>query len=102
MRQHLHLTHAHAAGVLDRAEDGGRGRDEARFADALDRLQPILHNVATEGETWKRHGVTADKVLRLAGRIDRGAPALGAYARALVTEAVRRGYLAPAPDGLTG
>lgn len=75
---------------------------EARFADALDRLQPILHNVATEGETWKRHGVTADKVLRLAGRIDRGAPALGAYARALVTEAVRRGYLAPAPDGLTG
>ena len=71
---------------------------EARFADALDRLQPILNNFATEGATWQRHGVTADKVLGLVARIGRGAPALGAYAGALVAEAVRRGYLAPAPE----
>ncbi len=71
---------------------------EARFADALDRLQPILNNVATDGATWRRHAVTADKVLGLVPRIERGAPALGAHARALVAEAVRRGILAPAPE----
>lgn len=69
----------------------------ARFADALDRLQPIMNNFATQGGTWKPHGVTADKVLRLIPRITDGAPALGEYAETLVAEAVRRGYLAPAP-----
>lgn len=68
----------------------------AQFADALDRLQPIMNNFATQGGTWKPHGVTADKVLRLIPRIADGAPALGEYAETLVAEAVRRGYLAPA------
>jgi putative hydrolase of HD superfamily len=69
----------------------------AKFADALDRLQPIMNNFATEGGTWRPHGVTADKVLRLVDRIHAGAPALGDYAEALVEQAVRLGYLAPAP-----
>jgi putative hydrolase of HD superfamily len=69
----------------------------ANFADALDRLQPIMNNFATEGGTWRPHGVTADKVLRLVDRIHAGAPALGDYAEALVEQAVRLGYLAPAP-----
>ncbi|MGE5516236.1 MAG: HD domain-containing protein [Bacteroidota bacterium] len=69
----------------------------AKFADALDRLQPIMNNFATEGGTWKPHNVTADKVLKLVRRIRDGAPALGAYAENLVAEAVKRGYLAPAP-----
>lgn len=69
----------------------------AKFADALDRLQPIMNNFATEGGTWRRHGVTADQVLRLVERIRAGAPALGDYAERLVEQAVRLGYLAPAP-----
>jgi len=75
-----------------------RATPTARFADALDRLQPIMNNFATEGGTWKPHNVTADKVLKLVERIQAGAPALGTYARGLVEEAVRRGYLAPAPS----
>jgi putative hydrolases of HD superfamily len=70
---------------------------EARFADALDRIQPILNNFATKGATWQRHAVTADKVMTLVARIERGAPALGDYAAGLVAEAVRRGYLFPTP-----
>ncbi|MCR6633063.1 MAG: HD domain-containing protein [Magnetospirillum sp.] len=73
-----------------------RATPTAKFADALDRLQPIMNNVATEGGTWKPHNVTADKVLKLVDRIRAGAPALGDYAQSLVEEAVRRGYLAPA------
>jgi putative hydrolase of HD superfamily len=74
-----------------------RATPTAKFADALDRLQPIMNNFATEGGTWKPNHVTADKVLKLVARIRAGAPALGAYAENLVSEAVKRGYLAPAP-----
>lgn len=73
-----------------------RATPTAKFADALDRLQPIMNNFATEGGTWKPNNVTADKVLKLVARIRDGAPGLGDYAENLVHEAVRRGYLAPA------
>lgn len=73
-----------------------RATPTAKFADALDRLQPIMNNFATEGGTWKPNHVTADKVLKLVERIRAGAPALGDYAENLVREAVARGYLAPA------
>ena len=68
---------------------------DARFADALDRLQPLLHNFATRGATWQSNAVTADKVRRLLPRIEAGSRRLAAYAAALVDEAVARGYLHP-------
>lgn len=70
----------------------------ALYADALDRLQPIMNNFATQGGTWRPHGVTAGKVMILVDRIRAGAPALGDYAEGLVHEAVERGYLLPSPD----
>lgn len=72
-----------------------RQSPDSRFADALDRLQPLLLNFETGGGTWKPHAVTRPQVEKLLPRIERGAPRLGAYARELVAEAVRRGYLAP-------
>ena len=35
---------------------------EARFALALDRLQPLLQNVAANGGAWRSHGVTREQV----------------------------------------
>ena len=67
---------------------------EARFAHSLDRLQPLLHNFETGGGTWKPHKITADQVEKLLPRIENGSKRLGLYARALVAEAVARGYLA--------
>ena len=71
---------------------------EARFAAALDRLQPLLHNFRTEGAAWRRHGVTADQVIERNCHIAEGAPALWEFARGMIEDAVRKGYLAPAPD----
>jgi len=70
---------------------------EAKFARALDRLQPMLENLNAGGGTWKRHGVTADKVLAKVELIEDGSPSLGALARGLVKRAVAAGILAPAP-----
>jgi len=74
-----------------------RRTPEARFARALDRLQPMLENLKAGGGTWREHGITADQVLAKVVLIEDGSPALGRYARDLVQRAVRDGLLAPAP-----
>jgi len=66
---------------------------EARFAAALDRLQPILLNHRTRGATWKKHGVTKERVLERNQGIAKGSAALWRLARALIEDAAARGYL---------
>lgn len=75
---------------------------EARFARALDRLQPILINYQTGGGTWTRHGVTAGQVLANVKLIEEGSSELGAYARELIANAVRQGMLAAGPGRADG
>jgi putative hydrolase of HD superfamily len=59
--------------------------NDARFAKALDRLQPLLHNVATGGGTWNEFGVNHTQVLERYGpAIEGGAGALWEEARKLV------------------
>jgi putative hydrolase of HD superfamily len=72
---------------------------EAKFARALDRLQPMLENMAVGGGTWQRHGITADQVLAKVELIEEGSANLGMLARDMVSHAVGTGILAPAPDG---
>ena len=70
-----------------------RRTPEARFAAALDRLQPLLLNFHTQGKAWRQHGVTSVQVLAVNAHIAHGSPTLWAFARALIDEAVTRGYL---------
>lgn len=72
-----------------------RATPEARFAHAVDRLQPILHNFATEGVAWRRHGVTADRVEAVNRHMAEGSESLWRHARRLIDEAVERGFLEP-------
>ena len=74
-----------------------RRTPEARFARALDRLQPMLANLSAGGGTWKEHDITADQVLAKVRLIEDGSASLGRYATELVTRAVAEGLLAPAP-----
>ncbi|HYK74478.1 MAG TPA: HD domain-containing protein [Pseudoneobacillus sp.] len=66
---------------------------EARFAGALDRLHPLLHNYYTEGHTWKKHGLTSDRVLAKNKQIEWGSNELWRFAESLIHDAVRKGYL---------
>ncbi len=74
---------------------------EARFAAALDRFQPLLHNYHTQGAAWQAHGVTADKVLARNAHMRDGSESLWRYAESMIHDAVEKGYLAPAPDTTT-
>jgi putative hydrolases of HD superfamily len=75
-----------------------RRTPEAKFARALDRLQPMLANYQLGGGTWRAHGITADQVLGKVALIEDGSATLGRYARELVQSAVDQGFLAPAPQ----
>ena len=66
---------------------------EARYAAALDRMQPILHNLETEGVSWQKHGIRKGQVLERNRPIDAGAPALWEYISRRVEEAVKLGIL---------
>ena len=70
-----------------------RQTPEAKFAGALDRLQPLLLNFHTQGHAWRKHGVRRDQVMGVNASIADGAPELWEYARGLIDEAVQRGYL---------
>ncbi|WP_296185735.1 HD domain-containing protein [Pseudomonas sp. UBA1879] len=51
--------------------------DDAKFAKALDRFQPLLINVFTEGGTWSESEVTREQVISRYGPVIRaGAPQL--------------------------
>lgn len=67
--------------------------DEARFANALDRLQPVMANHATSGRSWTDHVVRADQVVGRCEPIVDGAPTLGEYALGLVEDARQNGIL---------
>ena len=66
---------------------------EAKFAGAMDRFQPFLHNCNTQGRAWQEHGITADRVLQSNSHISIGAPDLWNRVQELVDEMVSEGYI---------
>lgn len=68
---------------------------EARFAKAMDRLEPTLLNWMARGGTWQTPGVTAGDVRAVATIADSSA-VLGEAAQVIVDESVRQGWLRPA------
>jgi putative hydrolases of HD superfamily len=71
------------------------GSPEARFARALDRLQPLLLNYASAGQAWREHGIEAEQVRGVNAVIGEGSPELWALAQRIIDDAVARGWLPP-------
>jgi putative hydrolases of HD superfamily len=56
---------------------------DAIFAKSLDRVQPVMHNIASGGGTWTTYNVTAEQLQsRVGTKIARGAPDLWEWVRA--------------------
>lgn len=68
---------------------------ESRFANAMDRMQPLLHNFFTDGGTWRANGVTAADVRRRMMPIAKASPALGDVAEKLIITAIENGWITP-------
>lgn len=66
---------------------------EARFANALDRLEPLLGNYATGGGSWKKPGVTLAKIQKRMEPIANVSAALGDYVQQILADSVAKGYI---------
>jgi putative hydrolases of HD superfamily len=71
-----------------------RETPDAKFAAALDRLMPLMHNYYSKGKTWKEHNVHKNQVIDRNRHIRHGSEALWDFARSLIEDAVAKGYLA--------
>ena len=71
----------------------GRATPAARFAAALDRLMPLLHNYHTQGRSWREHGITQDQVLVRNHHIADGSQTLWQFAQDFIQQAVAQGFL---------
>lgn len=67
----------------------------AKFATALDRMQPFIHNGETQGGTWKIHGITRNQVIKRMAPIAEGTPELWQYIQQKIDNFVTQGYLQP-------
>ncbi|MCK5203389.1 MAG: HD domain-containing protein [Desulfobacterales bacterium] len=77
--------------LWDEYED--RKTPESRFANALDRFQPLLHNYFTKGHSWRQHGIQKKQVISRMQPVDEGSSFLWDYVASLIDDAVRKGFL---------
>jgi putative hydrolase of HD superfamily len=66
---------------------------EARFANAVDRLQPLLQAIHTRGKTWRQNGIRKDQVIERMQPIRMALPSLWGYVIDLIEDAAEKGYL---------
>ncbi len=66
---------------------------EARFALAMDRLMPLLHNYHTGGVTWRENRVTVGQVKERMAPVAVGSDSLGEAVSAIVEQAIASGLL---------
>jgi putative hydrolase of HD superfamily len=66
---------------------------DSKFANAVDRLQPLLSNYYTEGKAWKKNKVRKHQVINRIYSIKDISPKIWNYASDLVEDSVRKGIL---------
>ena len=76
-----------------------RESDEARFAAAVDRLQPLLLNLSAGGGAWTEAGVGPSRLRAANAHIGAGAPLLWDLAQELIAAAEDAGIVADPPRG---
>lgn len=66
---------------------------DAQFAKAVDRILPLVQNIANEGGSWVEHSVNRTQVLKRNEYLELVAPRLWLYAKEKIDYAVDRGWL---------
>lgn len=71
---------------------------EARFAHALDRLQPLLLNLHHQGGTWRTHGITREQVLERMRPIETTCPGLWSFVVSSINDVWAKGRVRTLDD----
>ena len=67
---------------------------EAKYAHAMDNLQPLILNNSNDGGDWKEHGVSADVVYGRQSKTKLGSEKLYEVADQIIQDHIRKGNLA--------
>jgi len=59
---------------------------EAKFANALDRLLPVLHNYFTNGRSWREHGISREQALQKNAAIAEGSETIWNLVKTLIRD----------------
>lgn len=70
-----------------------RKTPDAKFASALDRMQPIIHNYYTNGHSWREHGVKSHQVLERNKIVGEIAPELWQFINDILEDSINKGYI---------
>ena len=68
---------------------------EARYANAIDRIQPLILNYLTDGATWKANQVHSTQILKRMDIIRTAAPELWPIVQGIVKTSIEKGILLP-------
>ena len=83
-----------AAELADLFDEFDEGKSpEARFANAMDNLQPLILNHSNDGKDWADHQVTYDQVFQRQSRTEAGSKVLFDYTQQVLDDHVKKGNL---------
>jgi putative hydrolase of HD superfamily len=66
---------------------------ESKYANALDRLQPLMQNFHSGGLSWKKHGVTREQVLQRMQAVKTGMPQIWPTVMKIIDDACVAGMV---------
>ena len=66
---------------------------EARFANTLDKIQPVLLTDRAKGKSWTEHGVHKGQILKRNARTHEGSEILWEYVRNIIEKNTRDGFI---------
>ncbi len=66
---------------------------EAKFANTLDKIQPVLLTDQAKGKSWLEHGVRREQILDRNARTHEGSETLWSYIREIIERNVEDGFI---------
>ena len=66
---------------------------DSKYAKAIDRVPPLLHNIHSNGHAWKKNNISKEQVFSLNIRINDGSSLLWENIKSKLEEAVSNGIL---------
>jgi len=66
---------------------------DAKYAKAIDRIPPLLHNLHGDGHSWKTHNISKEKVFSVNSKIQNGSQDVWNLLKSKLDDAVSTGIL---------
>ncbi len=68
---------------------------ESRYANAIDRINPLINNYLTNGKTWQKAGVHSTQIYKRMDIIRTAAPELWSVVTGIINTSIEKGILLP-------